>query len=149
MKKQEQQPVIIQVSLTEVQAADTSLSTSTLKSFVPDLLERNRNRVRFEVLGYDDDPRELFDIPEVRKYFQNLIDENPGLFYWIDIDSHMLIFLGMMLFEPYRIEGQVGLCPKDMQSYLLRGFSGLNAFCDSVGVSADATNDAINSTLRS
>ena len=92
MKKQEQQPVIIQVSLTEVQVADTSLSTSALKSFVPDLLKRNRNRVRFEVLGYDDDPRELFDIPEVRKYFQNLIDENPGLFYWMDIDSHMLRF---------------------------------------------------------
>ena len=149
MNKSEKQPVIIQVSLTEVQAADTSRATSILQSFVPVLLERNRNRVRLEVLGYDNDPRELFDIPEVRKYFQNLFVENPSLFYWIDVDSYMLLFLGLMLFEPYRIEGQVGLRPEDMQSYVSGGFSGLNKFCESMGVSADATNDAILKVLKS
>lgn len=41
---------------------------------------RYRECVVFQVEGYDDDPRELSEIPEVRAYFRQLTDEWP---HWI------------------------------------------------------------------
>ena len=143
------QPVTIQVSKREIHSYDVSRASDILASFVPVLLEKNRNRVQIEVLEFNEDPRELYDIPEVRNYFQILFRDNPGLFYWIDVESYMFIFLGLMLYEPYRVEGRAGLTPVDMQSYLIKGFTGLNKFCESTGASPDETNTTINQNLRS
>jgi hypothetical protein len=143
-------PVIIQVSRDEVSRIETARVSSILASFLPMLLKRNRNRVQIEVAGYETDSRELFDIEEVRAYFQALFDENPaqGLFYWIDLESYMFIFLGLMLFKPDRIEGKVGLAPSDLQAYLVRGFSGLKSFCSATGTSPDSTNASIRAILN-
>src|SRR5690242_947105 len=122
-------PVTIQVSQAEVADCDTDRLSQILDSFVPRLLDRNRNRVQIEVMGYGADARELFDVPEVRAYFGAVFERNPGLFYWIDVSSYMFIFLGLMLFEPYRVGAKVGLRPRDMQTYLSKGFKGLNVFC--------------------
>lgn len=124
-------PVTIQVSRQEIDRCETSGVSIILESFVPHLLERNRNRVQIKVLGFGNDKRELFDIPEVRKYFRKLF-----------------LFLGLMLFEPYRVSGQVGLTPQDMQSYLVAGFSGLNEFCRVSGASPEKTNASISAWLR-
>jgi hypothetical protein len=139
-------PVIIQVSHVEVTQCDPSRIARILEDFVPHLLDRNRNRVQIEVMGYDQ--RELFDIPEVRKYFTALFELHAGLFYWIDVSSSILVFLGLMLFEPNRVAGRVGLLPRDMQVYHARGFAGLNSFCAVTGASANAANADINAQLH-
>ena len=66
------QPVTIQVSKREIHSYDVSRVSDILASFVPVLLERNRNRIQIEVMEFNEDPRELYDIPEVRNYFQIL-----------------------------------------------------------------------------
>jgi hypothetical protein len=101
-----------------------------------------------EVMGYGEDGQELFEIPEVRAFVEAVFRANPGLFYWIDIDSYMFGFLGLMVSEPQRAAGQVFISPQDMQTYLLRGFTGLNRFCQETGASPDATNALINRRLR-
>jgi len=141
-------PSTIQISRREVELCNTSGVTAILTSWVPTLLERNRNRVQMEVLGYQDDPRELFDIPEVRSFFEAVFRANPGLFYWIDVESYMFVFLGLMISEPHRKDGQVYIVPKDMQAYLVRGFTGLNQFCAETGASPDATNALVNEWMR-
>jgi hypothetical protein len=141
-------PVTIQVSRQEIDRCNTSGVSIILESFVPYLLERNRNRVQIKVCGFGNDKRELFDIPEVRKYFRKLFDDNPGLFYWIDINSYMFVFLSLMLFEPYRVNAQVTLTPQDLQSYLVAGFLGLNEFCRVSGASPEKTNASISAWLR-
>lgn len=74
---------------------------------------------------------------------------NPGLFYWIDVESYMFMFLALMVSDPQRSDGKVFVSPKDMQAYLIRGFTGLNEFCEETGASPNATNALINRRLRS
>lgn len=131
-----------------IQALDTTIVCNTLDSFIPKLLERNRNRIRMEVIGYDQDDRELYVIKEVRMYFQKLFDEVDGAFYWIDPTSYMMIFWGLMLLPPYRINGQVGLTPEDMQKYLTWGFIKLNQFCEENSISPEPTNKKIFAAIK-
>jgi hypothetical protein len=139
-------PVVIQISHQEVMQRAPQRVVEIINSFIPDLLERNRNRVQLEVLGYGDDPRELYDIPEVRDYFRALHQIFPGMFYWLDTnpDGFAFILMGLMLYSPIRIGGgQVTISPQDLQDYLMNGYIELNAFCDHYGISADATNHSI------
>ena len=60
-------PVTIMVSRVEIVYEDVACVREILDNFIPTLTDRHRNRVRITVAGYDDDPRELFQINEVRK----------------------------------------------------------------------------------
>src|SRR5215831_20778651 len=74
-------PVTIMISREEIVSEDVSRVRTILNTFVPTLVERNRNRVTIMVEGYNDDPRELFLINEVRKWFHHLFDAVPELFF--------------------------------------------------------------------
>src|SRR4051794_30974960 len=54
------------------------------------LLPRFYGKVRVAVDGYDHDQRELFEIPEVRKYLGLLTDEWPYFFYACDLRDRFL-----------------------------------------------------------
>jgi hypothetical protein len=133
-------PTVILISRESVEANDTSRVVDILGLLREKWLVARRNTVRIVVNGYDDDPRDLFDIDEVRSYFQKLFIQVPGLFYWIEIDSYMFSFLGLMLYRPFRpVTGKVGITPADLQRYLARGFEGLNYFCGENKVSPQPT----------
>lgn len=136
-------PIVIQIPREAVESGYVNGVVEILESFTPSLLEQNRNRVRLEVLGYSDDPRELYDIHEVKLYFKNLFERYPGIFYWIDIDSYMLMFLGLMFFKPIRQDGIVRLSNENLQEYLRIGFAGLNHFCNENSVPADPTTQLV------
>lgn len=97
------------------------------------------------MIGYGDDPRELYDIAEVRLYFQKLFDVVHRAFYWIDIKRYMFILWGLMLFHPIRINGNVTLSDNDLQLYLKYGLMKLNYFCEINNVSPHPTNALIQS----
>ena len=139
--------ITIQVQRSSVVTKETAYVNEILNSFISNP-SRNRNRVCIEILGYDEDPRELFDIPEVRLFFQKLFDENDGAFFWIDPDSHMLLFWGLMLLSPYRCDGKVGLQPEDMQKYLYWGYYKLNVFCQKNKLSPDFSTKAIGDAVK-
>ncbi|MGI5907553.1 MAG: hypothetical protein ACOX8O_02820 [Christensenellales bacterium] len=136
----EREPVIIQVSKKMVIDLNISFVCNILNSFIPKLLDRNRNRVRLEVLGYGLDERELYDIPEVRLFFKKLFDDVDGAFYWLDPNSYMLILWGLMLFPPHRVNGMVGLAPDDLKKYLTWGYIKLNRFCQINNISPEPSN---------
>lgn len=143
----EVQPVTIQISRNEAMHHDTSLVVDILSSFVPALCDRNRNRVQFEVTGYAQDSRELYDVPEVRAYFQHLFQSYPGLFYWIDFRSYMYGFMALMLGTPIRGSGGVTVSSADITAYLSRGFMGLNTFCAEQSISPEPTNKLIKEVI--
>lgn len=114
-----------------------------LERWIPELCERNRNRVQFQILGYDEDSRELYDIPEVREYYRELYNRHPGLFYWIDTRSYMLVFLVLMFYPPVRRDGKVSLFGDDLLAYLRLGFYGLKIFCARHNLPIEPAKDAV------
>jgi hypothetical protein len=142
-------PIIFSVEREWVEAGDITAVLQTLESMQQnDLLLAARNSVSFITRGYDDDARELYDIPEVRGWFQKLFAAHPGLFYWLDMDGTMFVLIGLLLFSPTRVSGNVVLSNNDLQQYLAAGFAGLNQFCEKHGLSAEPTNELIVRRLR-
>lgn len=49
-------------------------------------------------MGYDNDPREVYDIPAVHEYLCKLLKNVPELFYYIDIPSYTFAILVNAIF---------------------------------------------------
>ena len=49
-------------------------------------------------MGYDNDPREVYDIPAVHEYLSKLLKDVPELFYYIDIPSYTFAILVNAIF---------------------------------------------------
>ena len=75
------EPVVLMISRREVEAADRASVLSRLKVFLATREDawRYRGQMTLVVDGYNHDPRELVDIPEVRALLRNLEAEWP---YW-------------------------------------------------------------------
>jgi hypothetical protein len=136
-------PVIVTIPREAVESRNPFPVVDVLESWIPELCERNRNRVQFQILGYDEDSRELYDIPEVREYYRELYNRHPGLFYWIDTRSYMLVFLGLMFYPPLRRDGKVSLFGDDLLAYLRIGFYGLKIFCARHNLPIEPAKDAV------
>jgi len=136
-------PVIVTIPREAVESRNPFPVVDVLESWIPELCERNRNRVQFQILGYDEDSRELYDIPEVREYYRELYNRHPGLFYWIDTRSYMLVFLGLMFYPPVRRDGKVSLFGDDLLAYLRLGFYGLKILCARLNLPIDPAKDAV------
>lgn len=126
-----------------VESGDISTVLHALETMESGLLASGRNCVTFFTHGYDDDARELYDIPEVRDWYQKLFNSHPGLFYWLDAENKMFMLFGLLLFRPIRVDGKVALNAEDLKAYLTIGFSGLNQFCQRNGVSTEPTNEVV------
>ncbi|MGM9935368.1 MAG: hypothetical protein ACI32Y_09635 [Clostridium sp.] len=55
----------------------------------PDLKEK----VKITFVDYEEDPRQIYEIPEIRDYIKELLKENFILFYMLSNDSRILFFL--------------------------------------------------------
>jgi hypothetical protein len=76
--------LIITGSREEVESGDTTSVLGALRRLLErDMALQLRQRVFFGVLGYDDDPRELFEIPEVRAWIAAVDAEWPYWFFFL------------------------------------------------------------------
>jgi chlororespiratory reduction 6-like protein^ len=87
--------------------------TSAIEEFMGAVFEDNDatirriGRVAFSVDGYNDDPRELADVPEVRAYFTQLNNTVPSFFYYLEPASRQA-WLAISCAEGYElIEGEL------------------------------------------
>ena len=65
-------------------------------------------------MGYDNDPREVYDIPAVQKYLTKLLENVPELLYYIDIPSYTFAILVNSIFTS---QGQAEKAEKAMLDY--------------------------------
>jgi len=142
-------PVTIMVSREEIVSEDVSRVREILNTSVPTLVERNRNRVTIMVNGYNDDPRELFLINEVRKWFHHLFDAVPELFFWMDMSRPWLTFYAIMFGTPVRQKGGTTMSSEDLQRFLVWTYKNLNTFCFTHSISADSSNEHIRRAITS
>lgn len=76
--------VLIFASRDDIQAGDIQPILGPLNALLrQDVASRMRHKVRFGVNGYDDDPRALYDIPEVQSWMRKLDQEWPYWFFFL------------------------------------------------------------------
>jgi hypothetical protein len=76
--------IVIEFARGRVEAMDVSKALEQLRILTAsaDAATRSEGAVTFLFEGWDDDPRELAEIPEVRRWFQKLNAEYP---YWLHV----------------------------------------------------------------
>lgn len=52
-----------------------------------------KEKVKITFIDYEEDPRQIYEIPEIRDYIKELLKENFILFYMLSNDSRILFFL--------------------------------------------------------
>ncbi len=138
----------IRIGFEEVQKGDPKRVAEIFEGLLDLPGEGGRNGVSLSVSGYESDPRELCEIPEVRAYFRKLWDQVPGLLYWLDIGGGMLFFMATMLHTPTRVAGGTTIDPHDFIDFVKTGFLRLNAYCDANAISADPTSYEVRDFLQ-
>lgn len=107
-----------------------------------ELILHNKGKVEVCIHGYDDDPRELFDIPEVMSWIRGIFKEIDSWGYFLDLDNtgQFMKVLFIAHTKHYVIApGQLGYEEQASNNFISSLFEMLNNFCDRHGI-----NDNIN-----
>lgn len=126
------------ISRQAVEAGDINEPLSILRK----LLTRENaiqlcERVDIGVFGYDEDPRELYEIPEVRTFIHKLDAEFPYWLYFLTKRGLGLMFVLSCFCPPFLApEAQQRIWNERIGDYLVkRGFPAMNQICEFAGCS--------------
>lgn len=95
-------------------------------------------RILFE--GYDKDPRELYEIPEVVSWFRGTVSAGVPWFYFADSDPSTQVLPCMMaLYAGEKVPGDTGyrMNRERLVEFLERSFGNLNVFAERHHISED------------
>ena len=120
------------VDRSDVEALDVSGTAATLSRVLADrdTVERYRGRVDLAFLGYSADPRELRDIPEVRRFCAKLDDAFPYWFYFLSTDGVTLGVIAACLCSATPVRPGVISFGPDLLDFLSRHYEALNWLFD-------------------
>jgi len=140
--------IIIQAERRNVEEADIRPTLANLNK----LLEADNTRdfferVEFCVTGYDNDPRELCEIPEVRNWMAMLDQKFPYWFLFLNKDSQSLGFVTFTLCHYIKMpEGGIFLDPAGLQNFMLVHFAAVNELADQ-GILTEDENQTISENV--
>lgn len=136
--------IFYQFSRAKVERGDFS---HFLNLYGPDKLPTGRplrdqlNRLVFGIEGWDDDPREIHMIPEVRRFYAAFHDAWPYWLYFCNLDVDILRAMTMCCLpaiDVVQVDGQVPVrvtCdPLDLLNFLKRDFMPMNVMCEQAGM---------------
>ena len=112
----------------EVETADVSRTAAVLSRVLADrsAVQRYRGRVDLSFDGYSNDPRELYEIPEVRRFCKKLDEAFPYWFYFLSTESVMLRVVASCLCSVTKpMLGIVSFGP-DLIKFITHHFQALN-----------------------
>ena len=129
----------INASRQEVEAGDVAHALATLQKLLkPEVARRARQRLVFCITGYDDDPRELHMIPEVREWMRELDGRFPYWFYFMTTGPEStLTFVTLSLCEYDKVPGWSVARPESLRRFALEHFVAMNKLCDALGEPQD------------
>ena len=120
------------VDRTDVEALDVSRIATTLSRVLAnrDTIERFRGHLDVAFNGYSNDPRELHEIPEIRRFCAKLDDAFPFWFYFLSVEGMTLGVIAYCLCSVTKVRpGVVSLGP-DLLEFMTRHFGALNWLFD-------------------
>ena len=130
------QPVVLMLSRRQIEACDVASVVAELKPFLATREDTwlYRGQMSLTVDGYNHDPRELVDIPEVRKFLQVFEREWPyWAFFFNQVDDSIKILGSCVCGASFPGAGAVEIEAAKLKQFLLRGFAGMNALFDKHG----------------
>jgi len=130
------EPVIIMISRRQVESNDMASVVNELKILLASREDcwLYRGQVSLVVDGYEDDPRELVDIAEVRSFLRDFTVQWPYWAFFFNQVDDSIIFLGSCVCgKSYPGGGTVEMDVDKIKQFLLDGFKGMNALFDKHG----------------
>lgn len=130
------EPVILMISRHQVQTGDTASVLTSLKPFLATREDAwlYRSQMSLVVDGYNDDPRELVDIPQVRDFLIALDQQWPyWAFFFNQIDDSIKLLGSCVCGAEFKGGGAVEIDGRKLAYFLQRGFAGMNAIFDQHG----------------
>lgn len=104
--------VVVAIQREDIDTGNTGPALTSLERLIEsrEALEASNGTISLIVSGYDDDPRELHLIPEVRAYFQELDERFPFWFHVCTRIEHSLRMIFTMLVDmaPVALEDPPG-----------------------------------------
>jgi hypothetical protein len=132
--------VTVIVGREQVEAGDTNEILAVLQPFVqPEAAKKFFERVEIGFSGYDHDPRELYEIVEVRDFVHKLDEQFPFWLYFLTKRSDGLRAILYCFCPPFlKPEFQQEIWSQHINDYLLkRGFPAMGTICELVGWSEE------------
>ena len=125
--------LFVVVDRTEVEVGDVSrVATALLRGLANrETVERLRGRVDIAFYGYSDDPRELYEIPEVRLFCAELDGRFPYWFYFLSTEGVTLEVIACCLCSVAKVRPGVVSFGSDLVDFIARHFEALNWLVDS------------------
>lgn len=135
--------VALMASKEEVEAGNIAGALASLQKLLkPANAWKFRGRLIFGIRGYDDDPRDLWEIEEVRSWMQKLDREFPYWLYFMDTGpSSTLSFIAFSLCRYEKVSGGKVIPPEELQRFLLSHFIAMNDLSRRLGETQEE-NDA-------
>jgi hypothetical protein len=120
----------------------------------PDKLPKGRrlremmNCFVFSVEGWDDDPREIHTIPEIRRFYSAFHESWPHWSYFCNLDTDTLRAMTMCCLpssNTTQVDGRLQVAvicdPFDLLKFLERDFTAMNRMCERAGMFEDRIHD--------
>jgi hypothetical protein len=114
------------------------VSAMLSKLLAPEVARRVQGRLFFGIRGYEDDPKDLWEFPEVRRWMQALDAKFPYWFYFMDLGPHStLALLAFSLCQYEKVPGGKQIPPEELRRFLLSGLAAMNVLCKRIGESQE------------
>jgi hypothetical protein len=132
------EPVVLLISRREIESGDITSVTSRLKPFLAAREDAwlYRGQMSMVIDGFNDDPRELVDIPEVREFLRMFDKQWPyWAFFFNQVDDSIKIYLSCVCGVSFPGGGAVEIDADKLSEFLMHGFAGMNSIFDRFGFS--------------
>ena len=140
-------PVVFVISRQQVEALDLDESIDFLHSLVPIAHPHHawayKGRLSLVIAGYETDPRELFEIPEVCRYLRALDEQWPfWLFFFNQVDDSIKLIALCLASSIEVVPGAAHIDPNGLRRFMERAFTAVNYLFESYGF-PESENEAL------
>ena len=130
------EPIVLMFSRREVEAGDPRASVRRLNALfnARETIWRYRGQVALVVDGYNDDPRELVDVPEVRVFLARFIKAWPyWAYYFNQVDDSIKLLAACLCARRLLGAGQLEIDLDKLDVFLATEFAAMNVIFDEHG----------------
>lgn len=131
------EPVILVLPRPQIEAGNIDEALALLQKLVsePEVMLSCCGRVSLVIDGYNDDPRELFEIAEVRAFIQALDARWPYWYFFLSQADDSIKLLESCLCDSIEVvPGVNAIDTEQLTASLTRHFAALNKLCETINL---------------